>query len=267
MLKERFLRKLTEARGNIDSLAHSIKSMEAREVSIQQHPTDIQSKVGEVQRLHRTIDQQYLDTQQCIRDLLQLGETLLTQSQATSTPSGRPSLPSRDEVQAMMNTFFKGGIKKRIAPIPTYCGCYAWRNPVAHYGHFVCANLRNSYILMIVVQFENDVCSVFDPTDVDDGIKIIELKKDEWTPLPTVIPEKPLKRWEHAKESTVLSLWPNGEEWTTEFYKATVKLQPCERPDHEERGYLLDFESDVSPVIVPEKFVVAFPDGWRNQES
>jgi hypothetical protein len=266
-MKERFLRKLADARGHIESLSHSVKSMEAREVSIQQHATDIPSKITDIQRLHQTINQQYADTQQGIRDLLQLAEAMLTQSQMASAPSGRPSTLSRDEVQGMMNSFFKGGIKKRSAPIPTYCGCYAWRNPIAHYGHFVCANLRNSYILMIVVQFENDVCSVFDPTDVDDGIKIIELKKDEWTPLPTVIPEKPLKRWEHAKDSTVLSLWPNGDEWTTEFYKATVRLQPCERPDHEERGYLLHFDSDVLPVIVPEKFVVAFPDTWRNQES
>jgi hypothetical protein len=267
MHKEGFLRKLTDARRNIETLGHSIKSMESREVNIQQHPMELQSKIAEIQRLHRTIDQQYVDAQQSIRDLLQLAETVLTQSPAISTPTGRPAMPSRDEVQGMMNAFFKGGIKKRSAPIPTYCGCYAWRNPVAHYGHFVCANLRNSYILMIVVQFENDICSVFDPTDVDDGIKIMELKKDEWAPLPTVIPEKPLKRWEHAKDSTVLSLWPNREEWTTEFYKATVRLQPCERPDHEERGYLLDFESAVSPVIVPEKFVVAFPDSWKNQET
>jgi hypothetical protein len=49
---------------------------------------------------------------------------------------------------------------------------------VAHYGHFVCAKIRTSFILIIVVQFENDVCSVFDPTDVDDGIKLIHLKKD-----------------------------------------------------------------------------------------
>jgi hypothetical protein len=120
---------------------------------------------------------------------------------------------------------------------------------------------------MIVVQFQNEICSVFDPTDVDGDIKVIDLRKDEWTPLPTVIPEKPLKRWEHAKESTVLSLWPSGDgEWTTEFYKATVKMQPCERPDNQERGYSLDFGDD-SRAIVPEKFVVAFPDAWRAQEQ
>jgi hypothetical protein len=251
---------------NLESLGHSIKSMDARELNIKQHTTDIQSRIAEIQRFHRTIEQQYAETQQDVRDLLQLTERLQTQAQQPTTPSGGPSLPSREEVLAMMNSFFKGVIKKRNAPIPTYCGCYAWRNPVAQPGHFVCANLRNSYILMIVVQFENEICSVFDPTDVDDGIKIVELKKDEWTPLPTIIPEKPLKRWEHAKDSSVLSLWPNGDEWTTEFYKAVVRLQPCERPDNEERGYSLDFGDD-SPVIVPEKFVVAFPESWKLQES
>lgn len=118
---------------------------------------------------------------------------------------------------------------------------------------------------MIVVQFENDVCSVFDPTDVDDGIKLIHLKKDEWTPLPTVIPEKPLERWEHGKETTVLLLWPNGGECTTEFYRATVEQQPCERANDGERGHSLDF-GDGSPVIVPGKFVVACPEIWKNQD-
>jgi hypothetical protein len=265
MLQERFVKALRETRINIDSLNHSLKSMESREASIQQPTTDIQSRMAEIQRLHRTIDQQYSETQQGIRDLLQLTEALLAQVQQPPAPPGGPTFPTREDVQQMMNAFFKGGIKKRSAPIPTYCGCYAWKNHVVQSGHFVCANIRNSYILMIVVHFDNDVCSVFDPTDVDDGIKITDLKKDEWTPLPTVIPEKPLKRWEHGKETTVLSLWPNGEEWTTEFYKATVRLQPCERPDHEERGYSLDF-GDGSTVIVPEKFVVAFPDNWKAQE-
>jgi hypothetical protein len=240
--------------------------MESRVTTIQQQLGDIPSKLSELQRLHRMIDQQYVETQQNVRELLQFTESLLTQSRETSLPSNGPTLPSREEVQSMMNGFFKSGIRKRSAPIPTFCGCYAWRNPVVHYGHFVCGNIRNSYILMIVVQFENESCSVFDPTDVDDGIKLMELRKDEWTPLPTVIPEKPLKRWEHGKDTTVLSLWPNGDEWTTEFYKATVRLQPCERLENEERGYSLDFGDD-SPVIVPEKFVVAFPEQWKTQQS
>jgi hypothetical protein len=225
-MKERFVRKLAETRGIIDTLSYSLKSMEARELGIQQHTTDAQSKAAEIQRLYLTINQQYTDTQQSIRDLLQLTESLLSSAPIESSPVGPPVLPTPEDVQIMMNGFFKGDIKKRSAPMPIYCGCYAWRNPQAHPGHFVCGNCRNSYILMIVINFENEICSVFDPTDVDDGIKVVHLKKEEWTPLATVIPEKPIKRWEHPKDSTVLSLWPNGNEWTTEFYKATVKLQP-----------------------------------------
>jgi hypothetical protein len=267
MIQDKFLKKLVETRTGIDTLSQSIRSMAVREQVLQQYSPDVTAKVAEIQRVQRMIDQQYTDAQQGVKELMQILDTLLSQSQQSVAPSGSgPAVPSPDEVQAMMHAFFKGNIKKRSAPIPTYCGCYAWRNPGARYGDFVCAKIRNSYILMIVIQFTNNTCSVFDPTDVDDGVKIVELQKEEWTPLPTVIPEKPLKRWEHGKDSTVLSLWPNGDEWTTEFYKATVRQQPCERMDNEERGYSLDFGEDTK-VIVPEKFVVAFPDIWRLQEG
>jgi hypothetical protein len=115
MMRGRFLKLLSETRTSIESLGHSIKSMELREASLQQQMIDVQSKVAEVQCLHRTIDQQYTDTQQIVRDLLQLTEALVTQAQLSRSPSEGPTPPSRDEVQFMMNSIFKGEIRKRAA--------------------------------------------------------------------------------------------------------------------------------------------------------
>jgi hypothetical protein len=66
-----------------------------------------------------------------------------------------------------------------------------------------------------------------------------------------------------------LSLWPNADgrgDWTTVFYKAIVRKQPNERPETEERGYELEFEGS-KLVLVPEAFVVTFPDDWKKKEE
>jgi hypothetical protein len=166
-----------------------------------------------------------------------------------------------------MQEFFKGKLKKKTAPLPSNCGCYAFRTQNPLRDSFVCANINGEYLLMIVLQYENEIVTVYDPTDVDNGIKGIDLRKDQWTPLPTMLPEKPIKRWEHAKDCIVLSLWPNGDgQWTTEFYKAIVRKQPCERPETEERGYELEFEGNKT-VAVPEAFVVTFPEEWKKKEE
>jgi hypothetical protein len=194
-------------------------------------------------------------------------EQILNQTQQDGKLSSGPELPNRDEVQRMMQEFFKGKIKRRSAPIPTYCGCYAFRNPTPASNAFICANIKGTYQLMIVLGSDNDICTAYDPTEVEGGIKLVQMTKDEWTPLPTVIPEKPIKRWEHARECQVLSLWPSeANDWTTVFYKAVVKLQPCDRPESEERGYALDFgEGNVKNV--PEAFVVTFPDNWKIRDE
>jgi hypothetical protein len=75
---------------------------------------------------------------------------------------------------------------------------------------------------------------------------------------------RPSERWEYAVGTRVLSLWRNKEtaEWTTEFYRATVKLRPCDRAKEEERGYLLMFE-EKAELVVPEKFVCPDDTQWN----
>jgi hypothetical protein len=44
---------------------------------------------------------------------------------------------------------------------------------------------------MIVLKNEKEICSAFDPTN---SSEVIDLQKEEWTPLTTTRTEKPLKR-------------------------------------------------------------------------
>jgi hypothetical protein len=172
----------------------------------------------------------------------------------------------------MLKTFFIGKIKTRGSPMPIYCGCYAWKVKNPHYGHFICARMNGSFLLMIVSSFEHQICSAFDPTNIADGIKLISLVEEDWTPLPTVIPDRPLGRWEHSKDAVVLSLWNetgSDDGWSTEFFTAKVVARPSDRAGESERGYLLNFCESVNERdavrIVPEQFVVGFPNEWKKK--
>lgn len=174
-----------------------------------------------------------------------------------------PNLPSREEVHQLMGRFFKGSIRRQSTGLPLNCGCNSHKIKHPQKGDFVCARYHNTCILMIVLEFKTDSCRLYDPTDIDGGIKWVELGMDDWTPLPTVIPERPTAKWEYSRGSQVLSLWRSDPhtEWTTEFYKALVLERPCDRSDFQSRGYLLDFGDGVTDVV-PEQFIVAFPNGW-----
>ena len=259
-----FYQKMNSLKGNIEQLDTYIKAIATHEQHFQPSRKDYQMKhiVEEIGKIHTLIIKQYDVSTACCRDLMQCVDTMINDCRNNVKTETDKHFPTSEEVAQMMQEFFKGKIKTKISPIPMYCGCYAFRNKTPKEGHFVCAHIDDSFTLMIVSQFEDGICSVFDPADNE--ITVRKLKNDEWTPLPTIIPEKPIKRWEHAKDSTVLSLWPNQDgTWTTEFYKATVRLQPCERADCDERGYELDF-GDNNIRIVPEKFVVTFPESWQS---
>ncbi|KAH0786955.1 hypothetical protein GPJ56_008953 [Histomonas meleagridis] len=111
---------------------------------------------------------------------------------------------------------------------------------------------------------ETQICYAFDPSTYP-KFKIIPLKKNEWSPLPTIIPEHPSPRYEHPKGAKVLSLWMNQEsnQWSSIFYTATVSKRPCDRykNDTEDRGYELTF-FDGTTQVVPEKFIVSSKDKW-----
>jgi hypothetical protein len=216
-----------------------------------------------VNRLRNSILNSYSQANELIVQIIPLIDSLVKQDTLSFSASTEPSLPSADEVERMRSDFFGREMHCRSAPIPNWSGCYAAKMPNVKYGMFVCARSSGTYMLMIVLQeFADKLISAFDPTEVKDGIKVVELPKSEWTPLPTVFPENPTKRWEHARGTTILSLFPLDDgEWTTVFYEAVVKQQPSERTD-DKRLYSLLFD-DGSQADVGEQFVVGILDEWK----
>ncbi|KAH0786726.1 hypothetical protein GPJ56_009358 [Histomonas meleagridis] len=256
-----FLKKNQEISLCIENLNNSIKSIAAKEKKLQS-TRDINQKkhiIEDIHSLNTAITQEYHEAFCIVPQFIKYINTLLAQNPIEDNSSG-PNLPSKDEVTDLLNDFFKSKIKT-MSMNPPYCGCYAYKNK-KNPGKYICARYNNSYILMVILSNDGETCVAYDPTDIDNGIKAIQLKDEDWTPLTTVIPQKPIKRWEHAKNSLVLSLYKTDEQWSTVFYKATVKLQPNEKPPDEERGYTLDFGDD-NIQNVPEKFVTIYPKNWQ----
>lgn len=261
-----FIKKLNALKVSIDQLDNDIKAIAVHELHFQPNKNDYQTNhvVNEIKKFNGLIVKQYETSISNAKDLLQFVNHMLQEANKEKlVTSSEQQIPTKAAIAAIMHDFFTSKIKTKAPPTPVYCGCYAFRNKIPKEGHFVCARIDGSFILMIVAHYADGICSVYDPTDENNEIKIIKLKNEDWTPLPTIIPERPIKRWEHPKDSTVLSLWPTQDgSWTTVFYPATVKLQPCERAEAELRGYELDF-GDNQLHIVPEKFVVTYPEQWQ----
>lgn len=255
--------KLNEMMSSVNELNTFLSILSKRESSFYQNPNQIVHE--EILVLEKRITENYRNSLEGVSSLISIVESHLIsnppQDNGTST-----FLPSKEEVQSQLTNLFKGKIKTRQAPIPVNCGCYAYRVKTPNPGHFICVNVKKQFFLMIVYHYENEICRAYDPVDIDNGIKLIELTNDEWTPLPTIIPERPLARWEHSRASKVLALWPNGEDWTTAFYPAQVISRPCDQTDQEVeekgRGYELDF-GDETVFTVPEQFVVSLPESWK----
>jgi hypothetical protein len=189
-----------------------------------------------------------------------------------SGASGDKQIPDVRDVPKIMHSFFFRQLKTRTSPQPNHCGCYAYKR-AAHAGDFICARDHGLFCLMIIISCEVEGnCTAFHPTDLENGIQAVEISKEDFTLLPIVLPDRPLRRWEHARDTIVLSLWNENEEsdveaearWTTEFFKARVVEQPCDNESESRpRGYILDFgEERPNHRLVPEKFVVQKREGW-----
>ena len=178
------------------------------------------------------------------------------------------NLPTPSEATQMVNDFLHQNIEKSPPPLPMNGGCYSHRFKKTSPNQFICGSFQKSSHLMITSSYneETQICYAFDPFTITTfEFDVIPLRKNEWTPLPTTIPEHPNSRYEHPKGCNVLSLWMNdsSNEWSNIFYPATVAKRPCDRyrEDTENRGYELHF-FDGSIQIVPERFVVPASDEW-----
>lgn len=246
---------------DLNGLDASLESISNSEKRFWKNPSILEAEA--VRTMGKKVDECY----QTIIDDAQVICKIIDAIEVEESARRRKSvvLPSIDEVPAQVGSFFRGNVKLQAGTLPINCGSHAYELKQPKGGDFVCAKLNESFILMIVLMLEREKCLVYDPTDIEDGVKVIELENSQWTPLPTVLPEVPIARWEHERGSSVLSLWRTDtqSEWTTEFYSATVVERPCDRvtTDEATRGYVLDFGDELTD-IVPEQFVVECPVAW-----
>jgi hypothetical protein len=200
-----------------------------------------------------------------ISTLLTNVESLSGQVAATDG-SGSVSLPTPDEARNKLTAFFLSKPQTRMPgqPLPVHAGCRAYLRRAVIPGQFICGRYRNVFTLMIVVSAQPDeFVTAYSPVEALNAVEPVQLEPAFWTPLPTVIPDKPQQRWEFVRDSQVLALWKRSEDdWTTEFFEAKVVSRPCDRADEPVRGYLLEFK-DLGTAVVPEHFVVAGPSAWK----
>lgn len=247
--------KMNEICTSVKDLDELLISLSGQEDLFRKDPSNPEA----IQSLGSHISDIYSTSLENIKTLLSAVEN---QMKTFATPQDDTDhIPSPEEIHNLLVAFFKGKIKTKSAPIPNYCGCYAFRRKGANAGQFICAHHNQNFTLMIVTRYVDDKCYAYDPYD---PVSVACLSPQDWTPLPYILPEKPLSRWEHSKGKEVLALWKE-EEWTSVFYPATVLLQPSDRAaggDDDVRGYLLHF-GDNQDQVVPEQFVAEFPEPWK----
>ncbi|OHT12508.1 hypothetical protein TRFO_17536 [Tritrichomonas foetus] len=260
-----FTTKLNQTFNSIDMVNQLIVAISTGETSFRQNQN--LSKAEEIGRQINTASGHYKISLENVKSLINIVDELIAKSNE-SNGSYTLSIPSAESVKDMLKSFFMGRIKTRSSPMPMNCGCYAFKVKNPKPNSFVCARYNDQFALMIVVSFVNQILKVIDPSDSENGGQnVIELTNEDWTPLPTAIPDKPISRWEHSKDSLVLSLFKQTESddsWTMSFYTAKVLQRPCDKtPDQGERGYTLDFDNGIVQ-NVPEQFVVNLPDAWKS---
>jgi len=244
---------LRDLRSAVLALNESIMLLASEEIKFHAHPSQFIRL--RVENLEDALVSNYLAALHRVRTVSELV------SEATPTVIPRShEFPTAAQLRQSLSNFLRGSVKNSITP---YCGSFSSRMRNPRRGEFVCAHHNDAFILVTVWQVSERSCSVFDPMDKDDVVKLIELQNDCWTAVPRSVPEMPSPSWEYKRGATVLALWPleRPGEWTTEFYEATVVAMPSERQGTRPRGYALDF-GDGRSQIVPEQFVVPVKTLW-----
>lgn len=266
-----FVNQVARTIASIRNLNSSIHTLEVKDEIFGRNPTNNSAEL--ILDLDSKITECYQSTIKLVENLIHQIDAKAAQMSQEDIVHQEITLPSPENVKSNLKRFFRSRNKTKIRPLPLYTGCYAHRNKAPQPGQYVCAKYHDAFILAAVAAFDGTTLTAYDPNDVDKGIQLITLPNDDWTPLPTIIPDRPLGRWEHTKDSHVLALYPNETDkslWSTIFYKATVVLRPCDRQatNPDERGYTLDFGDDQSgrQIIepVPEQFVAILPENWAS---
>lgn len=263
----RFFKKISETFASIDLINKLIKGVENLETSFRANKTS--ANADKLIRGVETLEAKYESSLTNVSQLIDMIDNMIKKS-SPANDSIATSLPSPESVNDMVKNFFMEKIKTRPSPTPIFAGCYAYKNKNPKPNSFICARYNDFFPLMITLAYDQQtrILTLINATDVEvNGVQPIQLTSlDDWTPLPTIIPDKPIGRWEHSKNSEILSLYKQNERddsWTNRFFKATVIKRPCDKSQEPgERGYLLDFGENIQQ-NVPEQFVVNLPESWK----
>jgi hypothetical protein len=246
-----------ELKRAIDDLDISANNVATQLVSLSAQPLD---------RFRGPVLGQYDSAHRILKELLPMVDNLLSQY-AKEVTTGEMAVPTHETIDPLIAALVSDDMYLKAAPMAAYSGCFAWRRTSFAFGLFICVReSAESWNLMLWVSKANeDECLAVDLRNSGDALKMVCLKKKDWTPLSTIFPDKPSKRWEHAAGTTVLALWFEKGECTNEFAKATVLQSPYERTDGL-RAYKLRFQGG-QELDVLEKFVVTIPDGWKDDDD
>lgn len=265
---DQLYQKIKETFASIELLNELIKGVENNESSFRSNP--LPTNADKLLRGVEVTESNYGITLTNVSQLIDMIDGMIKKS-SSDNDSMTTSLPSPESVKDMVKNFFMDKIKTRSPPMPQFSGCYAYKQKNPKPNSFVCGKYKGFFPLMITVFFnmQTKELVVIDTTDLGvSEVTPVQLNSlDDWTPLPSIIPEKPIGRWEHSINSKVLSLYKQtdrDDSWTNRFFKATVIKRPCDKAqDQGERGYLLDFGNGIQQ-NVSEQFVVYFPDSWSS---
>lgn len=220
-----------------------------------------QNTANDCQSFYMMIDQSYEHSINRVNNALSLLDTVFEQNSHQDKITEN-ILPSNAQIRDMLMNFYHGKPKTIVAPVPNFCGCHSNRIKTPSPNQFICARVDDQFKLMVVFKFQTDTVYAFDPYSDPNDLK--ELKPDQWAALPTILPDKPIARWEFARNNKVFALLPIKNSNT--FHPATVISRPVDHVNSEnptqERGYILDFGEDIGSHLVPEQFVVMPNSNW-----
>lgn len=193
--------------------------------------------------------------------LKQLDEQIDQTNQAISSIQNEVSFSSMLKNDSFLSTtkykkMFEVYANKELEvvsmPYPPLCGAIP---PIPGeplpIGSFVAAKFDNEYILCCIHGVVDDKYIIGDVLN-DPDVKSV-ISQSDAIPMPTTLPDMKIKGTEYPPGTKVLALWPEGSDWTSVFYTATVLKSPSETG----AGYKLKFDGDgEKATFVPEKFVI-----------
>lgn len=251
--------KLRETVTSIKNLDLIATQALAKEIEFDSVPT--QNSYSDCKNMYKQVNESLTTTINKLMETIDAVDVLLNQKK-DQLEIKDDSIPTQPEIEGLLMKLFRGKPKEAGSPIPQYCGRFAYKIPEFKQNHFLCARISQQFVLVIVFKQVKDTVTVYDPYDTYPP-KLMDLNKSEVTPLPTIIPFRPMPRWEFTIGNNVLFILP--EPHSKYFHSARVIKRPSDNKDS--RDYWLEVDGSGEQISVPEQFVVEYHKRWRKPSA